>query len=441
MAASRAPEVYAVAAVFLALTWITALLRCYVRGVVAKKFELEDYLAMLALVLFTLTGVFTLQGISHSMGMHLAEIPLQNLTPAMMYWFSTELAYVLATCTLKMSIAVFLLRIAVKKSHRIILYTTSVGVMFFSIGYLLFLVFQCSPVDYFWNQFSGKPGSCLDPELVGAMTYAHSGLNAFADVVLAFLPVVIVSQLQMNPRTKLTVSIILSMGIVACAAVIIRIPYVKILVDNAQDFLFSSTDVVIWTTIEPGLAITAANLATLRPLFSACLSRKKLWGTTTANGTYGYSKNISGFSSRRGYVRSGSRGNLAEMNLSNLSKSGHEVTIEATYGTHTSTKLDSRISEERLQPTSSWDIEQQQPQQPMEEWPGSPQEIRKTVRMEVYSEVHQPLPEAPLESYQNPLDPKTDGRRDVWPDVRPGSSYGRRKSHQSLNGGVAHHWI
>lgn len=50
MAASRAPEVYAVAAVFLALTWITALLRCYVRGVVAKKFELEDYLAMLALV-------------------------------------------------------------------------------------------------------------------------------------------------------------------------------------------------------------------------------------------------------------------------------------------------------------------------------------------------------------------------------------------------------
>tara|TARA_R110002060_G_scaffold15924_7_gene22170 strand:- start:1497 stop:1838 length:342 start_codon:yes stop_codon:yes gene_type:complete len=113
-----------------------------------------------------------------------------------------------------MSIAVFLLRIAVKKSHRIILYMTMAGVMIFSIGYFLFLVFQCSPVDYFWNQFSAKPGSCLAPEIVGALTYAHSGLNAFADIVLAVLPVVIVSQLQMNPRTKLTVSIILSMGVV-----------------------------------------------------------------------------------------------------------------------------------------------------------------------------------------------------------------------------------
>lgn len=50
MAANRAPEVYAVAAVFLALTWLTALLRCYVRGVVAKKFGLEDWLAILSLV-------------------------------------------------------------------------------------------------------------------------------------------------------------------------------------------------------------------------------------------------------------------------------------------------------------------------------------------------------------------------------------------------------
>ncbi|KAH7312050.1 hypothetical protein BKA65DRAFT_600920 [Rhexocercosporidium sp. MPI-PUGE-AT-0058] len=441
MAANRAPEVYAVAAVFLSLTWITALLRCYVKAVVAKKFGLEDYLAILALLLFTSTGIFALQGITHSMGMHLAEIPLQNLTPSMMYWFSTELAYVLATCTLKMSIAVFLLRIAVKKSHRIILYTTSAGVMIFSIGYLLFLIFQCSPIDYFWDQFSGKLGTCLDPEIVGALTYAHSGLNAFADVVLALLPVIIVSQLQMNPRTKLTVSIILSMGIFACVAVIIRIPYVKILVDNAQDFLFSSTDVVIWSTIEPGLAITAANLATLRPLFSACLSRKKLWGKTTAKGTYGHSKNVSGFSSRKGYVRSGSRENTEGTNLSNLSKSRHETTIEANCGTHSSTKLDSRISEERLQPTSSWDIEKQQPQQSIEEYPSSPQEIRKTVRMEIYSEVHPPTPEIPLATYPNSYGLKTDGRRDVWPDVRPGSSHARRKSHQSLNGGATYHWI
>ncbi|CZS91637.1 uncharacterized protein RCO7_06978 [Rhynchosporium graminicola] len=366
MNANRAPEVYAVAAVFLALTWITAFLRCYVRGVIVKKFGLEDYLAMLALILFTATGVFALQGISHSMGMHLADIPLQNLTPAMIYWFSTELAYVLAICALKMSVVVFLLRISVKRSHTTILYTTSAGVMIFTIGYFMFLIFQCSPIDYFWNHFSGKLGFCFDPELVGALTYAHSGLNAFADIVLAVLPVVIVSKLQMSPRTKVTLSIILSMGAIACVAVIVRIPYVKILVDNAKDFLYSSTDVVIWSTIEPGLAITAANLATLRPLCNSYLSRKKVWGTTTARGKYGHSTDLSGYSKRNGYIRNPGMEKEAEMNLSNLSNTRHQVTIEATH----TTKSGSRGSQSKLQKSPSWDLERQS-DQAKEEWPFS----------------------------------------------------------------------
>lgn len=50
MATNRAPQVEAVTALFLTLTWITALMRCYVRGVMAKTFGLEDWLAIIALV-------------------------------------------------------------------------------------------------------------------------------------------------------------------------------------------------------------------------------------------------------------------------------------------------------------------------------------------------------------------------------------------------------
>lgn len=119
----------------------------------------------------------------------------------------------MTTCVLKLSIAFFLLRIATKKLHRIILYAIICLVTVLTIAYFLFLVFQCTPVSYFWLQFGGETGSCVKPEVVGAMTYTHSAVNAFCDVILALLPVVIVSQLQMNIRTKLTVSTILSMGI------------------------------------------------------------------------------------------------------------------------------------------------------------------------------------------------------------------------------------
>ena len=49
-------------------------------------------------------------------------------------------------------------------------------------------------------------------------------------------------------------------------ATIIRVPYIKVL-GLTQDFLFATTDVAIWSTVEPGLGIVAAGAVALRPLF------------------------------------------------------------------------------------------------------------------------------------------------------------------------------
>ena len=37
--------------------------------------------------------------------------------------------------------------------------------------------------------------------MVGAMTHTHSAINAGANVVLSALPIIIISRLQMKPRT------------------------------------------------------------------------------------------------------------------------------------------------------------------------------------------------------------------------------------------------
>lgn len=57
----------------------------------------------------------------------------------------------------------------------------------------------------------------------------------------------------------------------ASAAVIARLPYVKHF--NSPDFLWATTDIAIWSTIEQGLAITAGSLATLRPLLFLAMSK------------------------------------------------------------------------------------------------------------------------------------------------------------------------
>jgi hypothetical protein len=53
-------------------------------------------------------------------------------------------------------------------------------------------------------------------------------------------------------------------------ATIIRVPYVKSL-NNTEDFLYATIEVAIWSSCELGLGMTAANCATLRPLFRRLL--------------------------------------------------------------------------------------------------------------------------------------------------------------------------
>jgi hypothetical protein len=50
---NRGPQVEAVAIAFLALSWVTISLRCYVRLFMKKLFRIDDWLAVVSLVCFT----------------------------------------------------------------------------------------------------------------------------------------------------------------------------------------------------------------------------------------------------------------------------------------------------------------------------------------------------------------------------------------------------
>jgi hypothetical protein len=131
-----------------------------------------------------------------------------------------------------------------------------IAVILFSIFYFFVVVFQCSPVQFFWTQYEGVKGKCVNPHIITGSTYAHSALSASADcksirangflvchatedfqnmeflcsmLVEAFqdqahtdsssfigtlgtLPIFLVWDLAMNPRTKVSVALILGLG-------------------------------------------------------------------------------------------------------------------------------------------------------------------------------------------------------------------------------------
>lgn len=86
-------------------------------------------------------------------------------------------------------------------------------VILFSIFYFFLVLFQCSPVRFFWAQYEGVQGSCIDPAAVPDASIAHSAVSFTADWILGLLPVFLLWNLQMNTRTKISVGILLGLGL------------------------------------------------------------------------------------------------------------------------------------------------------------------------------------------------------------------------------------
>jgi hypothetical protein len=113
---------------------------------------------------------------------------------------------------LKLSIGIFLLRIAVCRLHRMIIYVV-LGILELYCAFFFFLfVLQCRPSSYFWTRYTGGEGTCIDASVTVNATYAYSAISCVADWTLGILPIFMVWNLKMNTRTKWSVAAILAMG-------------------------------------------------------------------------------------------------------------------------------------------------------------------------------------------------------------------------------------
>lgn len=115
----------------------------------------------------------------------------------------------------------------------------------------------------------------------------------------------------------------------ASTATLVRIPYLSGLSD-VDNFLHSTYQVAIWSTIETGIAISASSLATLRPLFRQFLEVTKLPSSAT----------------RAGYQRQGGRESTA-FKLGSFDQKNTGVTTIIRAGSINTIQRDSDSSERR----------------------------------------------------------------------------------------------
>ncbi|KAF7947569.1 hypothetical protein EAE96_008653 [Botrytis aclada] len=253
-------------------SWLSVGLRCYTRIVVSRTFGSDDYWIVVGVIAYTIDSVFAYIGLYYGIGVHATQLTYDQLVNAAKYQVLVEIGYILCTAIIKTSVGLLLLRItSVKTFYKYLIWISLAIVWIWTIVTFVISCIQCRPLKASWDPLT--PGVCLEPRVIANFAYAISAETIFFDWLFALLPIPMLWDIKMSLRLKYSIMVILSLGIVASAATIIRVKYLVAFL-NVTDSLYAITPVFIWSTIEVALGISAASIVTLRPL----LRRWKILG-------------------------------------------------------------------------------------------------------------------------------------------------------------------
>ncbi|KAG7405419.1 hypothetical protein ACKAV7_013724 [Fusarium commune] len=252
----------AVSIFFLIPTGIIVMLRCFVR-LKYRLFGVDDGLMLFGWMLHVaFTGV-GIRGIYGGLGTKDENLnAFLQVDGRKWMWIGQEL-YSFSLIPLKSSICVTLLRIAVTKTHRTIVWTTLIFTIVTTLYNAIGTFFACMPISANWD----NRGKCSLTFLM-SLGYVVSISAVISDWVCAILPIFMLYKSHMRKATKVSVSIILGLAAVASLCTIIRLPYLRAF-SHPHNYLYNVAYIVLWSTLESGIGIIAGSLPSLRKLVSS----------------------------------------------------------------------------------------------------------------------------------------------------------------------------
>ncbi|CAH0050408.1 unnamed protein product [Clonostachys solani] len=234
----------------------------------------EDYLMGAGYVLNLVQNAFACYCAYNGIGLPDSDIPGGKQGPtyneglkAVFLW---QLFYLTSMAFIKSSICLTILRIAIIRWQRILLWTI-IGCSFFVAVMLdIFILVECQPMQRIWYE---APGWCYPDSAKVAITFITSGINIVTDWICTILPIFIIWKLQMPKQRKIALCAVLGAGSLASIATLVRLPSAKAYFET-DDYLKVLGTKVTWTIIETDVAVIAGCLPALRRLVKGLSSNR-----------------------------------------------------------------------------------------------------------------------------------------------------------------------
>ncbi|KAL5339806.1 hypothetical protein BJX70DRAFT_139713 [Aspergillus crustosus] len=228
-----------------------------------------EYLILAALVIvYIFIAIQWILSIAGGAGRHVGEVDPSSVVVTLKAILPLEALYGIVMSLVKTSIMVFYLNIfGSKRSFRMGVAITMTIVWLWAISVILETLLLCRPLAFNWD-ITLEGGKCGNRNA----TYVVTGtLNLVTDLMVMALPIPHIWKLQLGIAKKIALSVVFSMGLLVSIISVVRL--VALMAIDFNDITHSVQMGVLWTVVEPELAILCANMPILKPVLSRIFPR------------------------------------------------------------------------------------------------------------------------------------------------------------------------
>ncbi|KAK7427394.1 hypothetical protein QQZ08_006163 [Neonectria magnoliae] len=247
---------------------LLVLVRIFGRLWVTKiDLDWDDYLIVLAMIFASVLNFVCFPMARSGMGKDLWTISFPDINTTFKLLYVAEIFYMLAEMLVQMSLLAFYIRVFPAAAHsvRTCSWALMGVVICFGIANTCAMIFQCTPVPYFWTGWSGETtGSCID---INLFSWIRAAIEIGIDVTILSLPLPTVVKLQMSWKKKFQVLLMFAIGFVITIVSILRLQSL-IQFSKTSNPTFDNSSAVYWSVLECDMFIICACMPALRSILS-----------------------------------------------------------------------------------------------------------------------------------------------------------------------------
>ncbi|KAK4149866.1 integral membrane protein [Chaetomidium leptoderma] len=276
--ANNAYLVYIPAAIFVVICPVLMGLRIWARLRKRGQLGADDWTAIAALIFALLTSGFLVASCQYGMGRHWVAIKGRDRFETNKYFYMAQVTYKAAINLVKCCILLLYLRLFnVVRWFRYCCWALLTAVTMYCLASILVTIFQCRPILRAFDK--DTPGTCID---TAKFWFANAGFSIATDVIILLLPMPLLWKLEAPNAQKYALMVVFTIGVVTVIASCLRVTTLDLFATSPDNTY--NIDNVMWTIIEPNVALICACLPILRPLVARLIPG---FGSSKGYGSYG----------------------------------------------------------------------------------------------------------------------------------------------------------